>query len=208
MATWTMKGEYLKNCNCLASCPCDTEGFPSPHKFCEGMAAMRITDGQFDGLRLDGLHWAAIVHWPGALHEGNGSMLPLIDERATDEQRHALLEILSGKHGGTFFGIIAAVCPTVYPPEFVPFTWEFDRSARHARMSAGRFLSTVTGPLIVPATGAEQRVRVLMPEGFEYRDMDVARALELKAAGPISYSYTNTNSSMANVEHTPEGLTA
>lgn len=208
MATWTMKGEYLKNCNCLASCPCDTEGFPSPHKFCEGMAAMRITDGQFDGLRLDGLHWAAIVHWPGALHEGNGSMLPLIDERATDEQRHALLEILSGKHGGTFFGIIAAVCPTVYPPEFVPFTWEFDRGARRARMSAGRFLSTVTGPLTVPATGAEQRVRVLMPEGFEYRDMDVARSLELKAAGPISYSYTNTNSSMANVEHTPEGLTA
>lgn len=208
MATWTMKGEYLKNCNCLASCPCDTEGFPSPHKFCEGMAAMRITDGQFDGLRLDGLHWAAVVHWPGALHEGNGSMLPLIDERATAEQRHALLEILSGKHGGTFFQIVAAVCPTVYPPEFVPFQWEFDRSGRHARMSAGRFLSTVTGPLTVPATGAEQRVRVVMPDGFEYREMEVARALELKAAGPISYSYTNTHSSLANVAHTPEGLSA
>jgi hypothetical protein len=23
---WKMKGEYMKNCNCIATCPCDTVG--------------------------------------------------------------------------------------------------------------------------------------------------------------------------------------
>ena len=39
---WLMKGRYLKNCNCVASCPCDTIGLPSPDKGCEGMAGMLI----------------------------------------------------------------------------------------------------------------------------------------------------------------------
>lgn len=208
MATWTMKGEYLKNCNCLASCPCDTEGFPSPASFCEGMAAMHITEGHYDGVPLDGLHWAGVVKWPGALHEGNGAILPLIDERASPEQRDALLQILSGKSGGTFFEIIAAICPTVHEPQFVPFTWEFNQPERRARMSAGKFLFSTSEPLTVPATGAPQRVRVQLPDGFEYKDMDVAHTTTLEASGPITFSHSNTNSSMAHVEHTQAGLMA
>jgi len=30
MPAWRMKGEYVKNCNCLQSCPCDTTGNPAP----------------------------------------------------------------------------------------------------------------------------------------------------------------------------------
>lgn len=32
MPDWKMKGEDLKNCNCVQSCPCDTNGNPAPHK--------------------------------------------------------------------------------------------------------------------------------------------------------------------------------
>lgn len=208
MTTWKMKGEYLKNCNCIAACPCDTEGFPKPYDHCEGMAAMHITEGNFGGIKLDGLHWAGIVQWPGAMHEGNGKMQPLIDERATPEQRDALLRILSGKNGGPFFEILAAVCPEVYPPQFVPFAWEFDRDGRHAYLSAGKFLKTATVPLTIPATGAPQRVKVLMPDGFEYKEMEVAKATTLEVAGEISFSHQNTNSSLAYVEHTQDGVVA
>lgn len=208
MTTWRMTGEYLKNCNCIASCPCDTEGFPTPYQNCEGMAAMHITEGYFGDIRLDGLYWAGTVQWPGAMHEGNGRMQPLIDERATPEQREALGQILSGKNGGTFFEILAAVCPTVYPPQFVPFTWEFDQIGRHARMSAGDFLKTASEPLTVPATGTPQRVIVRLPEGFEYREMEVARATMLEVSGPIAFSHRNSHSSLAHVEHTEAGLVA
>jgi hypothetical protein len=62
MANWTMKGEYRKHCNCLASCPCDTEGFSRPHTFCKGMVAMRILEGGFDGIRLDGTTHSSLAH--------------------------------------------------------------------------------------------------------------------------------------------------
>ena len=208
MATWRMKGEYLKNCNCLASCPCDTEGFPSPNKNCEGMVAMHITEGNFDGIKLDGLHWAGVVHWPGAMHEGNGSVQALIDERADPEQRDALLQIVSGKNGGTLFEILAAICPTVHPPQFVPFAWEFDHDGRRAKVSAGEFLKTASVPLTVPANGKPQRVIMRLPDGFEYKEMEVARSIMLEVSGPITFSHKNTHSSLAFVEHTQAGLVA
>lgn len=47
MADWKMKGQYLKNCNCLPTCPCDTTGYPAPNKFCEGAVGMHIQEGYF-----------------------------------------------------------------------------------------------------------------------------------------------------------------
>ena len=42
---------------------------------------------------LDGLKFAVTVSFPGPLHEGNGEAQALIDEKATPEQREALLRI-------------------------------------------------------------------------------------------------------------------
>src|SRR5437764_8671622 len=163
---WRMKGQYIKNCNCIATCPCDTVGRPYPEPGCEGVACMHIVEGHFGDVRLDGLNWAGTVHWPGALHEGNGSMQPLIDERATAEQRNALLQILSGQNGGTLFEILASVITTMHEPQFVPIHFEFDKKARRARVSIPGFLETVSDPLTVLATGDEQRFSVQLPEGF------------------------------------------
>lgn len=205
---WKMKGQYLKNCNCLATCPCDTIGMPAPHRGCEGMAGMHIVEGHFDGVKLDGLNWAATVYWPGALHEGNGSIQPFIDARATPEQRNALLQILSGKAGGALFEILASIVTTVHEPQFVPIEFEFDKAKRRARVSVPGFLETTSEPLIVPATGAEQRVILQMPDGFEYKEMEVAQTGVLKGTGPIKFDHQHTHSSLAEVEHTQEGLVA
>ena len=131
---------------------------------------MHIAEGHFGNVRLDGLNWAATVHWPGALHEGNGSLQPFIDQRATDEQRNAILQILSGQNGGTMFEILAAIVTTMHEPQFVPINFEFDRKARRARVSIPGFLETTSEPLKVPATGNEQRVTLQMPDGFEYKE--------------------------------------
>src|ERR1700747_1753174 len=72
---------------------------PSPNKGCEGVVGMMIDQGDFDGVALDGLSWVAVARWPGPLHEGNGEVQPFIDERASDEQRTALLTILTGQAG-------------------------------------------------------------------------------------------------------------
>lgn len=208
MANWRMKGQYLKNCSCLASCPCDTIGVPAPHKYCEGVVGMQIVEGNFGNVKLDGLNWAATVHWPGALHEGNGSLQPFIDERATPEQRDALLQIMSGQNGGPIFEILASVVTTMHDPQFVPIQFEFDKVSRKAHVSVSGFFDTTSIPLTVPATGDEQRVIVRMPGGFEYKEMEVAQTGILKGTGPIKFDHTNTHSSLADVEHTHEGLVA
>ncbi len=45
-----------------------------------------------------------------------------------------------------------------------------------------------------------------MPEGFEHHEGEIASARILKANGGIKYSYANTHSTLADVEHTPQGV--
>ena len=206
--TWRMKGQYIKNCNCIATCPCDTIGFPHPEKGCKGMAGMRIEQGNFGGVKLDGLSWIVVYSWPGALHEGNGSVQPFIDKQATEDQRTALLTVLSGKAGDAWFEILASIVTTVHEPQFLPITWEFDKAKRRARVVVPGFLETVSAPLTVPATNDEQQVIVRMPNGMEYKEFYVAQAAVLKGTGPVSFDYKNTHSSLADVDHTNKGLQA
>src|SRR3982074_2166108 len=49
MADWRLEGVYMKNCNCDPGCPCDFNADPTHHA-CEGMAAMIVEKGHFDGV--------------------------------------------------------------------------------------------------------------------------------------------------------------
>lgn len=205
---WRMKGQYIKNCNCIATCPCDTTGFPYPGKGCEGMAGMHITEGHFGSVNLGGLRWVVVYAWPGALHEGNGAAQGFIDQKASEEQRTALLTILSGKAGNAWFEILASILTTFHDPQFVPITWEFDKAKRRARIRVPGFLETESAPLTVPASGGEQEVIVRMPGGMEYKEFQVAQSVVLKGTGPIKFDLKNTHSSLADIEHTQSGLQA
>jgi hypothetical protein len=205
---WKLKGEYMKNCNCIATCPCDTIGLPYPDKGCAGMAGMHIVKGNFGDTSLDGLNWAVTYSWPGALHEGNGSVQPFIDERASEAQRNGLLQILSGQAGNKWFEILSAIVTTVHEPQFVPMQWAFDKESRRASLNIPGALRTVSSPLIVPADGSEQRVIVRMPNGMEYREFEVAQATELTGTAAIKFSYTNSHSSLALIEHSQDGIIA
>jgi hypothetical protein len=67
-------------------------------------------------------------------------------------------------------------------------------------------LETVSAPWIIPNTGAEQRVVVQMPNGIEFREMEVAQAVVLKGTAAIKFDHQNTHSTMAEVEHTHLGV--
>ena len=208
--TWRMKGQYIKNCNCISACPCDTTGYPYPEKGCAGMAGMHIAEGNFGSVKLDGLSWVITYSWPGALHEGNGTAQPFIDKKATDEQRNAILTILSGKAGNAWFEVLASVVSTIHEPQFLPITWQFDKAGRKARVSVPGFVETESAPLKIPATNDDQLVIVRMPNGMEYKEYYVAETTVLKGTGPapLKFDYKGRHSSLADVEHTEEGLQA
>src|SRR6266487_1474472 len=104
---WYMTGEELVNCNCAWGCPCQFNALPT-HGHCDGLLTCRIEEGCYGNVRLDGVKFAAMVSFPGAIHEGNGTGRFIIDENASSEQRQVLNAIASGKEGGVFFEIIAA----------------------------------------------------------------------------------------------------
>jgi hypothetical protein len=205
MAEWRMAGDYVKNCNCAPGCPCDFWASPTHHA-CEGMCAMRIREGYFGDTRLDGLSWAATYHWPGPLHEGNGTLQPFVDARATEAQRTALLTIMSGQAGNAWFQVLASVVSTVHPPRFAAIAFDFDLAQRRARVAIDGEFETVTTPIINIATGDTHRVRIDMPNGMEYFLPEIATTAVLKSTGTITFDCPASHSSLATVEHTHNGL--
>lgn len=205
---WRLEGEWLKNCTCAFGCPCDFNA-PPTQGYCKGLVAMRIAKGHFEGTRLDGLCFAITVDFPGALHEGNGTIQPIIDERATPEQRQALFDIFSGKHSaeGTLFHIVSLIVTKIHDPVFAPFEFSFDKDGRVAKLVARGVLETDVEPIKNPVTGAPHRVQVVMPEGFEHKAAEVASA-NIRSTGAIPFETQGTHSSLANVVQTPEGVAA
>ncbi|UWU93297.1 DUF1326 domain-containing protein [Bradyrhizobium sp. CB1015] len=205
---WRLEGEWMKNCSCAFGCPCDFNARPT-QGYCKGLVAMRIAKGHFEGTRLDGLCFAITVDFPGPLHEGNGTIQPIIDERATAEQRQALFDIFSGKHSaeGTLFQIVSMIVTKIHDPVFAPFEFSFDKDGRVARLVARGVLETDVEPIKNPVTGAPHRIQVVMPEGFEHRAAEVASA-NIRSTGAIRFETRGTHSSLANVVQTPKGVAA
>lgn len=205
---WRLEGEWMKNCNCAFGCPCDFNA-PPTQGYCKGLVAMRIAKGHFEGTRLDGLCFAIMVDFPGALHEGNGTIQPIIDERATPEQRQALFEIFSGKHSaeGTLFQIVSLIVTKIHDPVFAPFEFSFDKDGRVAKLVARGVLETDVEPIKNPVTGTPHRIQVVMPEGFEHRAAEIASA-NIRSTGAIPFETQGTHSSLATVVQTPDGVAA
>ncbi|OGB21337.1 MAG: hypothetical protein A3I66_04565 [Burkholderiales bacterium RIFCSPLOWO2_02_FULL_57_36] len=205
---WRLEGEWIKNCSCAYGCPCDFNANPTKG-YCKGFLGMRITKGNFEQTKLDGLSFFVVVHFPGALHEGNGEAQPIIEKNATQEQRNALFEIISGKHSaeGTLFHIFSMIVTKMHDPIFASVEFEFDQDARNARLVIPGALESTVEPIKNPVTGAPHRIRVVMPEGFEHREGEVASA-NIRSSGAIQFDTQGSHSTLAHVVQTPEGVAA
>jgi len=204
--TWSIEGAWFKNCNCDPGCPCDFNQAPT-HDHCEGIIGMRIDSGHWGDVSLDGLKFAGAAWWPGRIDEGDGHITPIVDESASDDQRNALLTIMSGQAGGTLFEIFSAVCPHVGEPIFAPIEFEFDIDSRSGRLKAGDVVETTTETLRGVDPPDPYQIVVRIPQGFEYTGPDheaetaVAKTLSVSAGGKLEYEHTGTHSSMAFVKH-------
>ncbi len=83
---WEIKGREFGNCNCSYGCPCQFNALPT-HGHCRGAYGWQVDQGTFGAVKLDGLRAAGLYIWPGPVHQGNGTMQLIVDERARPEQR-------------------------------------------------------------------------------------------------------------------------
>lgn len=209
MATeWRVRGTELANCNCSYGCPCQFNALPT-HGDCRAAAAWEFEEGHFGSVRLDGLRAAFIVSFPGPVHEGNGTMQVMIDERADAAQRDALLKIITGEETdpmATMWAVFSAMAPKKLEPLFLPIDYDVDVDARRGRFSVPGIVETVGEPIRNPVTGAEHRARIDLPHGFEYRIAEIGSGTT-RATGAIPLpNLENTYAQFARIHLSNKGV--
>ena len=175
MTPWEIQGRELVNCNCSYGCPCQFNALPTKG-FCETNGAFVIDKGHYGDVRLDGLKVAIAFAWPGPIHEGKGKGQVILDANATQAQREALLKILSGQDTdpfATIFAVFATTMEKMFDPIIAPIELEVDVDARRGRIRIKDVMTLDGQPIRNPVTGAEHRVRIDLPHGFEYEIAEI-----------------------------------
>ena len=191
MVSWEIQGSELVNCNCSYGCPCQFNGLPT-HGHCQAIGGIAIDKGHYGDVSLDGLKIGFVFKWPGPIHLGKGVAQAAVDERATPEQRDALLKIMRGDDTepfATMFAVFASTVEKAYAPLFTKIDFDVDVDARRGRVAVDGLLELKGEPIRNPVTGAEHRARIDLPHGFEYEIAEIGSgtsrsqgeiALELK----------------------------
>lgn len=189
---WRITGEEVGSCNCIWACPCQFDADPSSGD-CHAVIGYEIRDGHFGDVDLSGVRFAEIVSWPGPIHEGDGTTQLVVDESASAEQRDAVEKLVSGDYGGAYFEIFASVLPHKQETLAAPIEIETDRERRVARLRVGDVAEASIEPIKNPVTGDEHRVRIDLPDGFEYRLAEIANTVSARTSGPGPLSFTLKN---------------
>ena len=184
---WTLEADFLQACNCDYGCPCEFSA-PPTRGFCEGTGAWRIIKGSFGDVPLDGLAVAFAANWPKAIHEGNGTLVLFIDERASAQQREAILTICSGQAGGLPFEILATTFSKVLEPIFAPI--QFNLNGRDSSVRIGDALNVALEPIKNPVTKEPESVRVEHATGFIFKSAEAVSGKECRVNVPgLSFSW-------------------
>ena len=205
---WRIRALEINTCNCDWGCPCQFNARPTRGD-CRAAVAMRIEEGHFGTVRLDGAIWAQLIAWPGAIHEGGGEVQPIIDDRASREQVDAVFRILKGEEtlpGATIFNLFAATIDKVHKPIFTRIEFEHDHAARRGRFAIPGLVEAVVEPIRNPVTGAEHRVRVVLPDGFEYHEAEFASSRTRAPSAAVPLDWQDRHGFLASVEMTGEGV--
>ena len=207
LVDWRMKGPSFANCNCDWGCPCQFSALPT-HGDCRGLLSMRIDEGHFGDVRLDGLLWAATAAWPAAIHEGNGTWQSIIDERADDRQREALVAITHGREtaeGATMLWVYNAMCTKTLDTLYERIDFEVDIEKRTARVEIPGLVKSVGTPIIHTVSGEEHRARVTLPDGFEYTEAEYGSGTT-RATGEVPLDFNDSHGQFAMLHLTTHGV--
>jgi hypothetical protein len=194
MKDWVIQGEELANCNCDYGCPCQFSRAPSDGT-CEAAVVFDIRKGHHGDVKLDGLRAGATYKWPGPIHEGNGEMQLIIDQRADDKQRAALEAIMTGEDTeemATMWFVFSKMAPNRHPTLFAPIELEIDRDERNGSAKVGDIFEISAAPIPNVVTGEPHRVALNLPHGFEFTSAEMASGSTSTPGGAINLAKNNS----------------
>lgn len=197
VSPWRLRGHVILACNCDYGCPCNFNGLPSTGK-CEGNWNWNIEQGDFGEVSLAGLTFSLAVNWPGAIHEGDGEGILVVDQQANEQQRDAILNLVSGQAGGPW-KIIRATIAKLSGPEFAPYSVSVNGYA--SSVKAGPYITLQMEPVRNPVTKAEVHPRAVLPEGFVFKEGQLGASATFRIAGPVSFDHSGRYAAVAPFEY-------
>jgi hypothetical protein len=201
---WKIKAKYYEACNCAYGCPCNMNGFPT-HGFCEGSIAFQVLEGQRDGVDLKGAKVAGSVKWPGAIHEGNGTMAVFID--GNDKQQEALVAILTAQDPGLPWEILAATISEVHGPFFEKV--EIKDNDTDSQVKVGNKFEIQMESFKNPVDGDKHEVHMVLPSGFIFKDGKIATtSVNMIDADGVTFDHAGNNAYYCDVEWSSENHVA
>jgi hypothetical protein len=194
---WELTGTVIVACNCAYGCPCNFNALPTTGK-CEGTWTWHVERGTFGDTALDDLNFTVCVNWPGAIHEGNGEALILVDERADEGQRNAIETLVGGDAGGPW-GVLAWTWPTIHGPKPVPYDLHLD--GVKTRVKAGNSYEVVSETIKNPVSGAEVHPGATLPEGIVFKEADFGSSTTLRVSDGIAYEHPGKYTAVGPFEY-------
>ena len=185
MSAWNLKGTIIIACNCDYGCPCNFNAPPSTGK-CEGGWVWSIAEGVIDGVRVDGLAVALYSDWPGAIHEGGGTAVSYLDDRADDQQRDRLTRLVRGEFGGPW-GIFSNTYKLSGPE---PTSFEIQLADYDTHVRIGSAVNLQLEKIRNPVTKAEVHPEMVLPEGLVLKRGKLAGSRVFQLQDSVKYDHS------------------
>jgi hypothetical protein len=121
--TYDVEGRLLEVCTCNILCPCWVGENPDGDGTCDSILGWYVDRGTVQGLDVSDCCICLSVHIPGNVLAGDWKAAVLVDERCSEEQQAALLNVFTGQLGGAIADL-AALIGEVVAVERVPITFD------------------------------------------------------------------------------------
>jgi hypothetical protein len=105
----------------------------------------------------------------------------------------------------TMWWVYSAMSPNKLETLYKPIEFEMDTEKRTGRMSIPGFAEMTGEPIRNPVTGAEHRVRIDLPHGFEYTIAEMGSASS-SVKGPLAMELKNSYGQFCELHLSDKGV--
>jgi hypothetical protein len=144
--TYELEGRLLEVCNCKVPALAEDPDFGE----CYSVEGYRIDQGTVDGVDVSGLTMGVVSYIPGNILGGNHRVVLVVDDKATDEQEGALVNVWTGKLGGPV-AEVAQLWAEVAAIQRAPIKFDVDKG--EGRLEIGSEIEAELAPYRHDATG-------------------------------------------------------
>jgi hypothetical protein len=167
---------------------------------CRTLILFHIRYGSYGDTKLDGLDFITALLWPKAIHEGNGTAQLFVTNKANEEQRQALISIVSGQAKGDGpFALFAGTFKYFLEPQFVDININID--GKKSSFSVPGVMDVQLESFKNPVTGEEQDTKIQIPKGFIWKLAEAAKSKIMRISTPsLNFENSDKNAFYSIVE--------